>query len=31
MSLSPFLDENQIIRIGGHIQQSNLTPDQIHP
>uniref|UniRef100_A0A1B6EB86 Integrase catalytic domain-containing protein n=2 Tax=Clastoptera arizonana TaxID=38151 RepID=A0A1B6EB86_9HEMI len=30
-SLSPFLDQDQVIRVGGRLQQSDLTPDQIHP
>ena len=29
-SLSPFLDNN-VLRVGGRLQKSTLTPDQIHP
>ncbi|GFW27423.1 uncharacterized protein TNCV_591151 [Trichonephila clavipes] len=30
-SLNPFLDGNQILRVGGHLQNSDLTYSQKHP
>ncbi|GFV89345.1 integrase catalytic domain-containing protein [Trichonephila clavipes] len=31
LNLSPFLDENSILRIGGRLKHSNLTVNQKHP
>jgi len=31
LSLNPFIDGNQLIRVGGRLQNSDLTFDQQHP
>lgn len=31
ITLNPFMDNNDVIRVGGRLQQSDLHPDQIHP
>jgi len=31
LSLNPFLDRNQLLRVGGRLENSDLTFDQQHP